>query len=66
MARHNRWAYLGRPEHTLPNTDCPECTEPSKTFHKGARTKEGVTTKRYGCENDHEWRVNESEEDAAE
>lgn len=60
MSRYNRWAYMGRDAHNPPTTDCPECSEPSKTYHLGAKTVNGVATRRYGCEHGHEWRVTDT------
>ena len=63
MSRHNRWSYLGTDLHNPPNNDCPECTEPSKTWHQGAKTVDGVTTRRYKCEHLHMWQVTEPAKD---
>lgn len=55
MARTYRWAYMGLPGFNPPNNDCPECTEPSRTFFIGGRTLNEVTSYTYRCENKHEW-----------
>ena len=64
MGRSNRWAYMGDPRHNPPNDDCPECTEPSKTYHMGAKTvtrEDGsrVAITRWECEHKHEWETTE-------
>lgn len=59
MSRHNRWAYMANSQHKSANDDCPECTEPSRSYHQGAKTVNGVTTVRYACEHNHAWTVTE-------
>lgn len=50
-----RWDYMSRPNYNPPNNDCPECEEASKTRFVGGKQVDGVTQKRYSCENKHEW-----------
>ncbi|MCB9678331.1 MAG: hypothetical protein H6737_24730 [Alphaproteobacteria bacterium] len=57
MSRRNRWAYMAQPGFNPPNEDCPECDGPSKTWHQGAKTVDGVKTTRFVCEHGHEWTV---------
>ncbi len=59
MSRGNRWAYMSAPGYNPPNDDCPECVAPSKTFHIGSKTVNGVARHRYRCERGHEWVVEE-------
>jgi hypothetical protein len=59
MARSYRWAYMAHPDYNPPNNDCPECEEPSKTYHLGAKTVDDVKITRWGCEHNHEWEVRE-------
>lgn len=65
MGRSNRWAYMANPNFNPPNNDCPDCSEPSKTYHQGSRTtfddKGQPLTKstRYACEHHHAWTVEE-------
>ncbi|MEZ4315992.1 MAG: hypothetical protein R3F61_00740 [Myxococcota bacterium] len=58
-SRSKRWAYMGEPGHNPPSDRCPECEQPSKVYHLGSKTVDGVKITRYGCENDHEWEVRE-------
>lgn len=55
MARKDRWAYMANPLYNPPNNDCPECTEPSRTYFKGGRTENGVAVYTYACEHHHRW-----------
>jgi hypothetical protein len=52
---------MGRPNYNPPNNDCPQCTEPSRTYYIGAKrvTLDGVAYKqtRYECEHKHPWTV---------
>jgi len=55
---------MGDPRHNPPNDDCPECIEPSKTYHMGAKTvarEDGsrVAITRWECEHKHEWNTEE-------
>ena len=50
-----RWAYMSRPGFKTPDTRCPECTEPSRSFYIGGKTVDGKTQHRYQCEHGHEW-----------
>lgn len=65
MSRSNRYAYMAHPKYNPPNNDCPECTEPSKTFFIGSRTtfddqgKPTAKITRYACEHQHEWMTEE-------
>jgi len=64
MSRSNRWAYMGQPNFNPPTNDCPDCTEPSKTFHLGAKTvtnedESRTAVTRWACEHQHEWEVHE-------
>jgi len=59
MAR-NRWAYMRAPGYNPPNDTCPECKTPSKTYHIGSKTVDGVAQYRYQCEHKHEWLVKET------
>ena len=54
-----RWDYMGEPGYNPPNDDCPDCTEPSKTYHLGSKTVDGVKITRWYCENKHTWTVKE-------
>ena len=68
MGGRDRWAYMGQPGHNPPNDDCPDCTEPSKTYFIGAKTvfetQDGVEVKvsvtRHHCEHHHEWVTRET------
>lgn len=57
MSRRGRWDYMGEARHNPPSDDCPECMVPSKTFHQGAKTVDGVKITRFLCEHRHEWSV---------
>ena len=57
MSRRGRWDYMGEARHNPPSDDCPECEAPSKTFHQGAKTVDGVKFTRFICEHRHEWTV---------
>jgi hypothetical protein len=64
MARSNRWDYMADPRHNPPNDDCPECSEPSKTHHLGAKTvfrDDGTSyaVTRWECANNHTWKTTE-------
>jgi len=64
MSRRNRWAYMANPNYNPPCDDCPECKEPSKIYHQGAKTvqrEDGtyVSITRWACEHSHEWNVEE-------
>jgi hypothetical protein len=50
-----RWAYMAAPGFNPPNNDCPECAEPSKTYHIGDKTVDGVPQQRWRCQHGHEW-----------
>jgi len=54
-SRTNRWGYMAIPGYNPPNNDCPECTEPSRTWSRGARSVDGKAQYRYVCDNGHEW-----------
>jgi len=34
-----------------------ECEVPSRTYHQGAKTVDGVKVTRFKCEHLHEWKV---------
>ncbi len=57
MSRSGRWNYMGQESYNPPNLSCPECTDPSRVFHRGAKTVEGAVRTRYMCEHQHEWVV---------
>ena len=57
----NRWGYMAHPKYNPPNDLCPDCTEPSKTFHIGGKMVDGVSQQRWRCANGHEWIVREGE-----
>lgn len=59
MAKKNRWTYLADPRFNPPNDDCPECTEPSRTYSVGGRTVDGVAEYFWRCEHRHEWVIRE-------
>lgn len=56
---------MGEPGFKTPNNDCPTCTEPSKTYHRGAKTvinTDGSHTAitSWCCEHKHEWDTEET------
>ena len=55
MARAYRWAYMSQPNFNPPNNDCPECSEPSRTYSIGGRTENGTSLYTYRCEHNHTW-----------
>lgn len=59
MGRSYRWAYMADPRYNPPNEDCPECTEPSKTYFIGGKTVDGVAQYTWHCEHGHRWVVEE-------
>lgn len=48
------------PGYNPPNSDCPECSCPSRTYHIGSKTKDGVATHRWKCDMGHEWILTEN------
>ena len=54
-----RWGYMSAPGFNPPNDTCPECVVPSRTWHVGSKTVNGVVRHRYRCEHEHEWIVEE-------
>lgn len=54
-----RWNYLRDPRFNPPNLNCPECTEPSKTYEIGSRTEGGKKIATWACSNGHRWLLTE-------
>ena len=60
----SRWDYMGEPGYNPATDDCPECVEPSKVFHQGAKTvtnDDGTRTAitRWECQHKHTWETKE-------
>ena len=55
----HRWTYRAAPGFNPPREDCPECQAPSRCFHVGSKTVDGVVRHRYACEHGHVWFVEE-------
>ena len=69
MGGRNRWSHhqFDGPATGGPNDPkCEECTEPSHTYHIGAKTVEGVVITRFVCANDHRWTRRSGEEKRSE
>lgn len=59
MSRSRRWNYMRDPGYNPPSDRCPVCTEPSRVWHQGAKTVDGVKRTRWACDHGHEWVVEE-------
>ena len=46
---------MAQPNFNPPNNNCPDCTEPSKTYFIGGKMVDGVSQFRKQCEHGHEW-----------
>lgn len=56
---NNRWEYMRMAGYNPPSDDCPTCLTPSKVWHAGASTKDGVTSTDWLCEYGHRWTTTE-------
>ena len=46
---------MGDPKFNPPSERCPECTAPSRVWHQGAKTVDGVKYTRFECDQGHAW-----------
>ena len=57
--RSRRWNYMAQKNYNPPSDACPECEEPSRVWHQGSKTVDGVKYTRFKCDHGHEWTVEE-------
>lgn len=51
----NRWDYMRQPGYNPPSDACPKCEEPSRVWHAGASTRDGITSEDWTCDRGHRW-----------